>query len=41
MDGVKKGGASGLLAASIFHFGKYSIADVKNVLSKEGIPVRI
>ena len=41
VDGVKKGGASGLLAASIFHFGKYSIADVKNVLSKEGIPVRI
>ena len=39
--GVKKGGASGLLAASIFHFGKYSINDVKKVLSKEGIPVRI
>lgn len=39
--GVKQGGASGLLAASIFHFGKYSIKDVKNVLSKEGIPVRI
>ncbi len=41
VEGVKKGGASGLLAASIFHYGKYSIEDVKKVLSKEGIPVRM
>ena len=33
-------GASGLLAASIFHFGKYSIEEVKKVLESEGIPVR-
>ena len=41
VEGVLKGGASGLLAASIFHFGKYSINDIKKILSKEGIPVRI
>ena len=41
VEGVRKGGASGLLAASIFHFGKYSVGEVKNVLLKEGIPVRV
>ena len=34
-------GASGLLAASIFHFGKFSINEVKKILYQEGIPVRI
>ncbi len=41
VEGVRNGGASGLLAASIFHFGQYSIGEVKNILLKEGIPVRI
>ena len=40
-DGVKVGGASALLAASIFHFGELSIKDVKDYLNSKGIPVRI
>ena len=40
-DGVKKGGASGLLAASVFHFAKFSIKDVKKFLIKRGIPTRL
>ncbi len=40
VDGFKKGGASGLLAASVFHFGKFSIGDVKKKLMNEGLPVR-
>ena len=41
VDGVRKGGASGLLAASVFHYKKFTIKDVKNALLNEGIPVRI
>src|SRR4051794_36313175 len=33
-------GASAVLAASIFHFGEYSVAEVKQKLSEAGIPVR-
>ena len=40
-DGVKKGGASGLLAASVFHFAKLSVKDVKKFLIKNGIPARL
>ncbi len=40
-DGVVKGKASALLAASIFHFGTFSIKEVKKYLSSLGIPVRI
>ena len=39
-DGVLKGGASALLAASVFHFAEFSIKDVKNYLMKNNIPVR-
>ena len=38
IDGFKIGGASGLLAASVFHFGKYKISEVKERLKKEGAP---
>ena len=38
---IKKGKASAILAASIFHFGEISIQQVKSYLKKEGIPVRI
>ena len=38
---VKEGGASALLAASIFHFGQLSIKEVKDYLKSKGIPVRI
>ena len=41
VDGFKIGGASGLLAASVFHFGKYKISEVKERLKKEGLPARI
>lgn len=33
-------GATGLLAASVFHFGKHSIAEVKNALNQDGFAVR-
>ena len=33
-------GATGLLAASVFHFGKFSIAEVKSTLHAAGLPVR-
>ncbi|HEY4944196.1 MAG TPA: imidazole glycerol phosphate synthase subunit HisF [Rhizomicrobium sp.] len=39
--GVRDGHASAVLAASIFHFGQYSIADAKAALAKAGLPVRI
>ena len=40
IDGVKKGGASAVLAASIFHFEESSIAQAKEAMSKAGISVR-
>ena len=38
--GVREGGASAVLAASIFHFGHYSIADAHAALAAAGLPVR-
>ena len=40
-DGVVVGGASALLAASVFHFNEYSISDVKEYLKNENIEVRL
>ena len=40
VDGVKEGGASAVLAASIFHFGTYSIADAHKALRDAGLPAR-
>jgi len=40
VEGVTKGGASAVLAASIFHFGIFSIAQAKAHLAKAGVPVR-
>ena len=37
---VESGKADAVLAASIFHFGKYSVKDVKDYLSAHGIPMR-
>lgn len=39
-DGVLHGGATGVLAASIFHFGDHTIADAKKVMTDRGIRVR-
>ncbi|MDA0782339.1 MAG: imidazole glycerol phosphate synthase subunit HisF [Rickettsiales bacterium] len=41
VDGVKEGHASALLAASIFHFGEYSIEEVKKHMQTKGIAVRL
>lgn len=41
VDGVKIGGASAVLAASIFHFGTYTIGEAKVAMAQVGIPVRI
>jgi imidazole glycerol-phosphate synthase subunit HisF len=35
-----RAGASGLLAASVFHFGTFSIDAVKDAMAREGLPVR-
>ena len=40
-DGIIKGGSSAVLAASIFHFGEYSIKEAKEYLKKENVPVRL
>ena len=40
VDGIKSG-ASAVLAASIFHYGTYSIKEAKQYLSSKDIPVRI
>ncbi len=39
-DGVEFGGAEAVLAASIFHFGEYTINDAKDCLDRRGIEVR-
>ena len=40
VDGVKVGGAEAVLAASIFHYGEYSIQEAKAYMSKNDIQVR-
>ena len=40
VDGILEGGADAVLAASIFHFGKHTIAEAKSSLSHAGIEVR-
>jgi cyclase len=41
VDGIKLGNASAVLAASIFHYGKFSLKEAKEYLDSKGIPVRI
>ena len=40
VEGVTKGHASAVLAASIFHFGTYRISEVKARMAQAGLPVR-
>lgn len=40
-DAVKEGGASALLAASVFHFGEIQIMELKHFMAKNGIAVRL
>jgi len=41
VDGVQKGGADAVLAASIFHFGEYTVQQAKQAMRDAGIAVRI
>jgi len=39
--GVREGGASALLAASVFHFGEFTVGEVKHHMARNGLPVRL
>jgi cyclase len=39
-EGLQAGGASAVLAASIFHFGEYTVGEAKRYLREQGLPVR-
>ena len=41
VDGIKSGKASAVLAASIFHYGKYTIKEAKEYLSSKNVLVRL
>ena len=41
VEGVTMGGASAVLAASIFHFGDFTIQEAKAYLAEAGIPMRM
>ncbi|WP_047257720.1 imidazole glycerol phosphate synthase subunit HisF [Chromobacterium subtsugae] len=41
VDGVKEGHADAVLAASIFHFGEYTVAQAKEAMRAAGIEVRL
>jgi len=41
VDGVKQGGADAVLAASIFHFGEYTVQQAKQFMAQQGIEVRL
>jgi cyclase len=41
VEGVRDGHASAVLAASIFHFGEYSIGEAKAYMAKAGLPMRL
>lgn len=40
VEGIRDGGASAVLAASIFHFGEFTIAEAKEHMARHGLPVR-
>ena len=41
LEAVRDGGASALLAASVFHFNEISISEVKEFLNKSNVPMRM
>ena len=41
VDGVKLGGADAVLAASIFHYGEYTVKQAKQYMAQQGIEVRL
>ena len=40
-DGIQKGHADAVLAASIFHYGEYTVQQAKKFMSDQNIPVRL
>ena len=40
-DGIIKGGASAVLAASIFHYGEFTIKETKEYLKSKNVPIRL
>ena len=40
-EGIQIGGADAVLAASIFHYGEFTVGQAKAVLAQHGIPVRL
>ena len=40
-EGIRIGGADAVLAASIFHYGEFTVAQAKALLAHDGIPVRL
>jgi imidazole glycerol-phosphate synthase subunit HisF len=41
VEGIRDGGATAVLAASIFHFGDYTIGEAKRYMANAGIPMRL
>jgi cyclase len=41
VDGITKGHADAVLAASIFHYGEYTVGQAKEYMASQGISVRI
>ena len=39
-DGIRQGGADAVLAASIFHYGEFTVGQAKALMAAQGIPVR-
>lgn len=39
-DGIRIGGADAVLAASIFHYGEFTVGQAKALLARDGVPVR-
>ena len=40
-DGIRIGGADAVLAASIFHYGEFTVGAAKALMARDGIPVRL
>ncbi len=41
VDAIRIGKADAVLAASIFHFGEFTIQETKRLMAQNGIPVRL
>lgn len=41
VEGIREGGANAVLAASIFHYGTFSIAEAKRHMARAGLPMRL